>query len=310
MNKPLVSVCIIAYNHEKYIAQCIQSVVDQVTNFDFEIIIGEDGSSDQTASICASFQKTYPDKIKLFQTKPEEKFKMLGTFTGKKNFIRNLNAAQGVYIALCDGDDYWCEKNKLQKQVDTLENNPQASACAHEMITLTEDQLPDKVTYSNSLKWLNIEDVVQASFPFQISTLMFRHNSLVLPDVVYDSISTDLVLFVSLVMRGPIIKLSDAMSVYRIHGESLRSNSIHEDHYLRNQNRLLVWKLLQKNYGLEFAHYFEKPINYYRLALIRNLVEEVLEQISGLRYIVKYLRAIKWGRFKRWLLRFWLHGGN
>ena len=115
MNKPLVSVGIFTYNQEKYIAQTIESVLIQKCNFDYEILIGEDCSTDGTLKICKEYADKYPDKIKLFARE-----KNLGLI---KNYFDILEKCQGKYIAQCAGDDYWIDEYKLQKQFDFLESN-------------------------------------------------------------------------------------------------------------------------------------------------------------------------------------------
>ena len=113
---PLVSVHMITYNHEKYIAQAIESALMQKTNFDYEIVIGEDCSTDKTRKIVDTYAKKYPDKIKLILNE-----KNIGMIP---NFIKTLNMCRGKYIAMLEGDDYWTDPYKLQKQVDFLETNP------------------------------------------------------------------------------------------------------------------------------------------------------------------------------------------
>ncbi len=112
----MLSVCMITYNHEKYIAQAIEGVLMQKTKFAFELIIGEDCSNDSTRIICNEYKEKYPGKIKLLLNE-----KNIGMMP---NFIQTLKACKRKYIALCEGDDYWIDPNKLQKQVDFLENNP------------------------------------------------------------------------------------------------------------------------------------------------------------------------------------------
>ena len=110
MNKPLLSIASITYNHEQFIAQAIESWLMQKTSFEIEIIIGEDCSTDNTRAIIEKYRKLHPDLIKLIIS--ESNVGMM------PNFIRTLAACRGKYIALCEGDDYWTDPYKLQKQVD------------------------------------------------------------------------------------------------------------------------------------------------------------------------------------------------
>lgn len=118
----IVSVCMITYNHEKFISEAIEGVLMQKTTFPIELIIGEDCSTDATRSICVDYKKNYPEIIKL--QLPETNKGMM------RNFIENMQAATGKYIALCEGDDYWTDPYKLQKQVDMLEVNENLVAVA------------------------------------------------------------------------------------------------------------------------------------------------------------------------------------
>ena len=122
----LLSVYIITYNHERYIAQAIDSVLMQKTNFEFEIVIGEDSSTDNTRDIIQSYISRYPDKIRLITSN-----KNVGA---GRNAVRTLKACKGKYIASLEGDDYWITKDKLQKQVDILEQHSNYSMCFSNII--------------------------------------------------------------------------------------------------------------------------------------------------------------------------------
>lgn len=119
----LVSICVQTYNHEAYIRECLDSLLNQEVNFEYEILLGEDASSDNTRNICIEYADKYPEKIRLFFHHRENNIKINGAPTGKFNYLYNLMSAYGTYIAICEGDDYWVEKNKLQKQVDYLQLN-------------------------------------------------------------------------------------------------------------------------------------------------------------------------------------------
>ncbi len=115
--QPLVSVRMVTYNHEPYIANAIESILSQKTNFDFELVIGEDCSTDRTRSIVLDYQKKYPEIIRLITT--DQNVGM------KKNGYRVEQACRGRYIAWCDGDDIWHREDKLQVQIDYIETHPQ-----------------------------------------------------------------------------------------------------------------------------------------------------------------------------------------
>lgn len=117
MPKPLVSVHCITYNHAPFIVQAIEGILGQKTNFSFELVIGEDCSTDGTREIVFEHQKKYPDIIRVITS--------TRNVGAKDNFLRTLISCQGKYIAFCDGDDYWQSFDKLQKQVDYFEHHPE-----------------------------------------------------------------------------------------------------------------------------------------------------------------------------------------
>lgn len=119
--KPIVSICCITYNHGKFIADCLNGFLKQKTSFPFEIVVSNDCSTDDTKSIIDSYVKQYPKMIK--DVSPEKNQGMM------KNFYSTLMKCKGKYIACCEGDDYWIDENKLQMQVDFLENNPEYGMC-------------------------------------------------------------------------------------------------------------------------------------------------------------------------------------
>lgn len=119
MNEICVSVFMLAYNQEMFISQTLNSVLMQNTKFRYQVVIGEDFSTDRTREICESYANQYGDKVKLLVS--DKKYGLI------QNFIRTLKECEGKYIAVCDGDDYWTDPYKLQKQVDFLEYNPEYS---------------------------------------------------------------------------------------------------------------------------------------------------------------------------------------
>jgi glycosyltransferase involved in cell wall biosynthesis len=117
MNNPLVSVCMVTYNHENYIAQAIEGVLQQQTTFPIELVVGEDCSTDRTREIVLKYQKKYPSIIRVITSE-----RNVGA---RKNVYRTGKACRGKYIAICEGDDYWHVPHKLQKQLDYMESHPE-----------------------------------------------------------------------------------------------------------------------------------------------------------------------------------------
>ena len=159
MTEPLVSIKMVTYNHAPFIAQAIEGVLQQKTNFPFELIIGEDCSTDGTREIVFEYQKKYPEIIRVVTSE-----KNIGA---KRNGLRTLKACHGKYIAYCEGDDYWHDPGKLQKQVDYLENHPECGMVYSSFDVYhvkTKERIRDFINYR---KWKmpenpNITDILES----------------------------------------------------------------------------------------------------------------------------------------------------
>ncbi len=209
----VVSVVCLAYNHEKWVGQTLEGILAQQTTFLFEILIGEDCSTDRTREICLEYKKKYPDKISLITSE-----KNVGP---QANFIRTLLAARGKYIAFCDGDDYWTDPHKLQKQVDFLETHADYAICFHPVKIWQCGKL-----YDDYITWVAPETTAMLD--------LAKRNYLMTPSVVYrhkffakfpDEFSTlpfaDHFLHILNARFGKIKQLPDVMAVYRIHGGNM-----------------------------------------------------------------------------------------
>lgn len=132
-NEIKVSICCAVYNHEKYLRECLDGFISQKTNFKFEVLIHDDASTDNSASIIREYEEKYPDIIKpIYQTENQySKGVSIYTFLYPR--------AKGKYIASCEGDDYWLDENKLQSQFDIMENNSNCHLCVHAVQTIKED---------------------------------------------------------------------------------------------------------------------------------------------------------------------------
>jgi len=217
----MVSVFMITYNHEKYIKKAIDGILMQKVNFSYEIIIGEDCSQDNTRSILNEYFKKYPSKIKLLLHE-----KNIGMH-------ENVNAVwrecRGKYIASCEGDDYWIDPNKLQKQVNFLERHPQYIGTAHK-IQVIDDKgkfLNIQTPFNFKKKDYTLADAKKGLYPGQIATLVFRnilkHNPIDFQSLAECNASGDIKLIVFLSLFGKIYCFDDIMSYYRkvtTHGDS------------------------------------------------------------------------------------------
>ena len=125
-----VSVSVTTYNHSKFIAQALESILMQDVDFDYEIIVGDDCSTDGAREIIATYQQQFPDRIRYIFPQSN-----LGD-RGKLMFIETIRACNGEYIAMMDGDDYWTAPDKLRRQVEYLEAHPECPMCYHNVLTI------------------------------------------------------------------------------------------------------------------------------------------------------------------------------
>lgn len=167
MSEICVSIFMLTYNQEKFIGQTIDSILDQKTNFRYQLVIGEDYSTDDTRVICERYATEHPEKIRLLPSKKNH-----GLIN---NFIRTFKECDGKYVAICDGDDYWTDPLKLQKQVDFLENNSDYSI----VFTSIKFQYPNgdthDVVWEELNESLNFEDLIFSNFIPSV-TALFRNK--------------------------------------------------------------------------------------------------------------------------------------
>jgi len=218
MNKPLVNIAMITYNHGNFIAQAIEGVLMQKTTFDFQLVIGEDCSTDNTYEICLKYKNEYPEKIVLLHNEIN-----IGVYN---NLIKTFNACEAKYLGTCEGDDYWTDPYKLQKQVDFLEKNNDFSMTFHRSSILYENE--NKIIEANNNFNENKEfDGVEAykKMSFQSGSMVYRKNLFVPPKNFEKYIFPDNGIILSLAMHGKFYGFSDIMSVYRKHDGGLSNPS-------------------------------------------------------------------------------------
>ena len=210
-NEILVSVYCLAYNHEKYIRDCLDGFINQKTNFKFEVIVHDDASTDGTADIIKEYAEKYPDIIKpIFQNENQysKGIAILLTYIIPK--------CHGKYIAICEGDDYWCDDTKLQKQADILEAYPDYVACVHanKVINYLDDTEWINSLYNTS-RIVNVVDVLTPMIPVFHTTSIFYRKSILDNRPDFFTETWDYALLVYLAILGPIYYINENMSVYR-----------------------------------------------------------------------------------------------
>ena len=212
----MVSIICLAYNHENYIRQCLDGFVMQKTNFKFEVLIHDDASTDRTADIIREYEKKFPELIKpIYQVENQysKGVKIIKDILGFK--------IQGKYMAFCEGDDYWIDEYKLQKQFDVLENNKDCYMCVgkvrcvREHGEITRHQYPAIEIQGGVLK----PDLLIGSYNFQTSSYFCRSDKwheLYNPDITFRQWSTgDVAMLIYFAQVGKVYYIDEILSCYR-----------------------------------------------------------------------------------------------
>lgn len=215
-----VSACIIAYNHENYIIDCLEGALSQKVNFDYEIVIGEDKSTDATLKICEEYASRYPDKIRLI--KRDVNLGMIG------NWVDTIKSCKGIYIAICEGDDYWTDPLKLQKQVDFLEANPEFSLCFTDYQEFYENKKkyghPELIKKYKERDTFTSNDIILNNF-IPTLTVLFRNRQGILNYIKEEFFPADWFIHILNSKYGKIKFLPFESAVYRIHDGGICSSS-------------------------------------------------------------------------------------
>lgn len=241
--KHKVSVCMITYNHEEYIREAIEGVLIQETNFDFELIIVNDCSTDNTHGIINDIIKAHPksDIIKYIQHKNN-----IGMMP---NFVFALKKCNAPYIALCEGDDYWTDPLKLQIQIGFLENNEDFSMCFHKVdLFIQEIGSIKRDTITREVPEItDINDLVIGNYMHTTSVVL--RNDFILEDWTVNATIGDWVLYMLAIKNQKIKKIDRLMAVYRVHDKSIWSNKTREykvENSIKNIELLLANLLFEE----------------------------------------------------------------
>ena len=285
MNKEKLEVSILCstYNHKNYIRQALDGFLMQKTKFGFEVLINDDGSNDDTVGIVNEYAKKYPNIIKPYFQKENLYSK------GYRNMMMRFlfPKAKGKYIALCEGDDYWTNPEKLQNQVDFLEKNKDYALCFHSVkVTFENNSKPDSV-YPDRKKTseFTVDKLLRGNY-IQTNSVMYRRQNY--KNLPFDVMPGDWYLHLYHAQFGKIDFINKVMGVYRRHEEGLWWNS-----YANKEKLLLDHGLMQFNLYLELLKIYKlqnhRRIIYESIATllggIMNLKEskskEMLKEITG-----------------------------
>jgi glycosyltransferase involved in cell wall biosynthesis len=213
---PLVTVACITYNHAPFIKQCLDGFLMQKVNFDYEIVVNDDASTDNTQEVLKEYHNKYPDKIKLI-LRTENLYSIGVTKIFYHTIIKHSKAK---YIATCEGDDYWTDEYKLQKQIDFLEANPEYNFSMGRVMHLNQADgaLTDRPEFSELFRkpYLTIRDYLKSFFS-QTSTYVFKREGFDFPSFCNHFHGEDILIVAVATKHGKIKFHDEVFSVYRIH---------------------------------------------------------------------------------------------
>jgi len=292
---PLVSVTVTTYQHANYIKDCLEGILMQKTNFPFEIIIGEDESTDGTREICIEYAEKYPDKIRLFLRKREtsQLYDENGKFITRFNGHWNRMSARGKYIAWCEGDDYWIDPYKLQKQVDFLEANPEYGMVYCDIDRLNEKtKIIEKNAFKNQLgiKENTFNDFLINAWFLAPCTWLIRYN--VLNSIQYllkkEYIVGDLPLLLGISKNSKIGYIDESMAVYRILNKSASHLKSKKEQYKFHQGIFKIQMDFAKYYNVTSIVIEKIKDNYYKSVFnLICLLNDKKSKIEAFSYLKK-----------------------
>ncbi len=289
-SNPTVSICVLTYQHEKYLVDCLEGILAQEVDFDFEIIIGEDQSSDNTRRIAKEYAEKHEKIVRLFLHSRENNIWIDDRPTGRFNLLYSLFKSRGQFIALCEGDDYWTDASKLQKQVNALGANPNIHLSFHpsNKINDKDDSLLGVAGYFGSKSMIiNAATIIKsnaAACPTQ-SIMMRRSVVDNLPRLLFRSPGAHL--FIQSIASVPngAIYLPDTMAVYRVNSNSsvmknVRGTRSGYFNWLMTSNDCI--REMNGFFGYQYKHSINYILYYNTLKLLRSRFTTLSEKYKAI----------------------------
>lgn len=267
---PKVSVIMITYKHEMFIEQAVNSILEQKTNFDYELIIANDNSPDNTHDVLTKFIKNHPKASLINYLKNEIN---LGP---NANYIKAYNSGTGKYIAVCEGDDFWGDELKLQKQVDFLDHNPEYVLTYHDADCIDENGLAlEKISNGTPQRELTNLELQKGKQPLFLTTC-YRKLPIELPTEMENIINGDTFLTSILGNYGKGKWLDIKPAYYRHHSGGVWSLKQKEYKF---KAKIQLFSVLKKHYeskkSPDLVHYFNYQLSVHKKMLLRLYIREV-----------------------------------
>lgn len=236
VDRPIVSICCLAYNHEKYIKDALDSFLMQKTDFPFEVLIHDDASTDSTGEIIREYEKKYPHIIKPIYQTENQYSKGIKNISGLFNFPR----AQGRYIAMCEGDDYFTDPYKLKKQVEYLDAHPDCSLCFHSarMVTVDGSYTDGAMRPYKGDRKVEPEEIVDKTSGYAMNSMMFPVSVVEnIPDYYWNCPIGDIPMQLMMASKGYAWYMDSPMSVYRVGVAGSWTNEMKTGDYQAKQEK-------------------------------------------------------------------------
>lgn len=239
MDDVILSIYVPTYNHEKYITRALDSILMQKTGYKYEILVGEDASTDNTREILKQYEKKHPGRFKIFYREKNM----------HKRKIRNagdlIRRCHGKYIVALEGDDYWIDENKLEEQINFLENHPDYIAVAHNCIVVNSDSKPNGEEYPECRdEEYTINHFVSEIMPGQLTTVMkrnYRKYDIMDTSLIDEGlIPGDRIQYFSMLCNGKVHCIQKKMSAYRHVTDSGSSYSAGARYNYKNAERMII----------------------------------------------------------------------
>ena len=288
-NSCILSVCVRTYNQERFVSEALDSVLMQKTSFPFEIIVSDDCSKDGTRDVLREYQTKYPDRSRLLLGD--------GNVGGPKNLKRVIEASNAKYVTCLDGDDYYTDCYKLQKQIEFLEEHPGYSACFHNTVNVNADGTP--YSLFNPLDFHLVHDAkefIMEKWFVPIHSAVLRREFIEFPEWYEGVMNDDYVVHLSVVKNAPYYYMPDVMVAYRHHSNN--TSAAYSDLILTASKLREILVNFSMIYPEEYRPCFEKKIAEYdaEIAFLESEKKYPMRKYFRLKTYKKMLKKnlLKW----------------
>lgn len=299
MLNPVVDINIAVYNHAPYLRQTLEGALSQKTDFEFRLLIGDDFSTDGSREILKEYELKYPEVIKVIYQN-----KNLGFKSSDTNGLIIFRNSTAKYIAFLDGDDYWMDINKLQKQVDILEKNKSFVACSSNVFERTGDDL---AFVENKKDIISFSDLALGN-DLHTSSVLFR-NVIQIPEWYTKCAMGDWIIWLLLTKNGSIYNFKEPMAVYRMHSNGIWIGRGKENNL---KDLIAAYHILIENFPAENKEELKAGAGLYYNKLLSHLSEQRSWQIfywtyqsfkfdfklDRIRYVLKYFNNFLGNKLK------------